>query len=526
MKYHWLLPLVWLCISSAMPVRSNSKWLNDASSKYVVNGTAIPDIDFDIGESYAGLLPVTSARDETDNLYFWFFPTSTKEFRKKKEIVIWLGGGPGCSSLFGLSHENGPFLWKPGMKKPLKNPWAFNTLTNVVWVDQPVTTGFAKGKATAKNDDQVAKQFLGFWKNFVNVFDVRRYNIYIATESYGGMYGPYIAKHFIKSPVYIFKGLLIYDGIMFDRHIQTNVVVSSFTDMNRDNLPVDEETRQQWHNTAHDCNFTSYEKTYLKYPPFGPPPTQLPGYKEGAEGFVFPRPECVNLFTTVFDKITELNPCASMYNIMSKCPPQYDPIKGSDGPWFDREDVKAAINAPMDVAWVPCRDKVFANARDESPPSGGDVLPFVIDETQNVIIAHGAMDFYLPMNGVLLGIQGMTWGDKMGFQTAPKDPFIVPRYNDGPASSSYAHDLPSGTGIIGTTHHERGLTFVATKLAGHEGSGDSPAGALRHLEKLTGWVNTLSSHAPFTLPEIRIVSQPPGEVPNGVVPIPCFGSSC
>ncbi|KAG8423721.1 hypothetical protein J3458_000589 [Metarhizium acridum] len=471
-------------------------------------------------------MPVTSRQNETNNLYFWFFPAATKEFRAKKEIVIWLNGGPGCSSLFGLSHENGPFLWKPGMKKPQKNPWAFNLLTNVVWVEQPVTTGFSRGKATAKNEDQLADQFLGFWQNFVKTFDMRKHDIYIATEAYGGMYGPYIAKHFIKSPWYTFKGLLIYDGIMFDRHIQTNVVVSSYTDMNRDILPVDDDTRQPWHNTAHDCGFTSYEKKYLQYPPAGPPPTHAPGYEEGSGGFWYPRRACVDLFANVFDKITELNPCATMYNVMNKCPPQFDPIKGSDRPWFDREDVKEAINAPLDVKWAVCRDKVFANARDESYPSGRDVLPYVIDETNNVIIAHGAMDFYLPMNGVLLGIQGMTWGGKMGFQTAPKDPFIVPKYNDGPSSSSYAHNLPSGTGVIGTTHHERGLTFVATQLAGHEGPGDSPAGALRHLEKLTGRVDSLSSHAPFTLPEIRHVAQPPGEVTKGVVPIPCFGRGC
>jgi carboxypeptidase D len=39
-----------------------------------VNGSAIPDVDFDVGESYAGLLPVSQAANETKKLFFWYGP--------------------------------------------------------------------------------------------------------------------------------------------------------------------------------------------------------------------------------------------------------------------------------------------------------------------------------------------------------------------------------------------------------------------------------------------------------------------
>jgi carboxypeptidase D len=73
-----------------------------------VDGSAIPDVPFDLGESYAGLLPISSDEDETRKLYFWFFPSTNPN--ATNEITMWFNGGPGCSSLSGLLTENGPFV--------------------------------------------------------------------------------------------------------------------------------------------------------------------------------------------------------------------------------------------------------------------------------------------------------------------------------------------------------------------------------------------------------------------------------
>lgn len=54
----------------------------------------------------------------------------------------------------------------------------------MVWVDQPVTTGYSTGQATAKDEYDVAKQFLGFFKNFVDTFSLHGYKVYVAGESY------------------------------------------------------------------------------------------------------------------------------------------------------------------------------------------------------------------------------------------------------------------------------------------------------------------------------------------------------
>ena len=62
-----------------------------------------------------------------------------------------------------------------------------HNLTNVVWVEQPAGTGFSSFGDTpqATNEIEVADQFLGFWKNFVETFALQGRKVYITGESYG-----------------------------------------------------------------------------------------------------------------------------------------------------------------------------------------------------------------------------------------------------------------------------------------------------------------------------------------------------
>jgi hypothetical protein len=76
--------------------------------EYVVNGTGIPGVNFDVGESYAGLMPITTNPNGTDKFYFWFFPTTNTDPAAQEEILIWLNGGPGKMNLYSpLMKSNG-----------------------------------------------------------------------------------------------------------------------------------------------------------------------------------------------------------------------------------------------------------------------------------------------------------------------------------------------------------------------------------------------------------------------------------
>jgi carboxypeptidase D len=66
----------------------------------------------------------------------------------------------------------------------MKNPYSWAKYTNMLWVEQPVGTGFAQGKVEARNEISIAKDFVGFFKNFEKLFGIENYKIYVTGESY------------------------------------------------------------------------------------------------------------------------------------------------------------------------------------------------------------------------------------------------------------------------------------------------------------------------------------------------------
>ncbi|OAA68457.1 serine carboxypeptidase [Niveomyces insectorum RCEF 264] len=492
------------------------RFLNANTSSFAVNGTGIPDVTFDVGESYAGSLPLSSDPNDANKLFFWFFPSTNPD--ASQEIVIWLNGGPGCSSLEGLIQENGPFIWQYGTFRPVPNTWSWNKLSNIVYIEQPVGTGFSVGEVTAANEEDVASQFLGFWKNFVDTFSLQGYKIYVTGESYAksrGMYCPYIASAMLDAKdktYYNASGVLIYDPVVGYDDIQTSVPATAFVDYWSGLFSFNDSFLADLHARDESCGYSDYLNKYLVYPPAGEQPTNFT-WRHNTDS------DCRRLYSDIIFASLVVNPCWDIYHVATTCPVLWD-VLGSPGTddysppgatiYFQRDDVKKAIHAPQNVTWEDCANiNVFVH-RDRSLPSGLSVLPQVIDATQNVIIGHGALDFVLVANGTLLTIQNMTWGGKRGFQAPPTEPMYVPFHDDFVTGSA------AGSGVMGTVHTERGLTYVGVALSGHMIPQYAPSVAYRHLELLLGRIPSLASQAPFTTD--ANVTQPDGALGDGNAP--------
>ena len=73
--------------------------------------------------------------------------------------------------------------------------------------------------------------------------------------------------------------------------------------------------------------------------------------------------------------------------------------------YFNRTDVKKAINAPLDVDWVECSQlNVFntSDGLDGSLPPALTVLPSVIEKNTRTVVVHGLADYILNAEGFVL----------------------------------------------------------------------------------------------------------------------------
>ena len=159
---------------------------------------------------YSGLIPIT-AGDTSRELFFIFQP---KIGDPSDELIIWLNGGPGCSSLEGFFQENGRYVWHAGTQAVVENPYTWVNTGNLLWVEQPVGTGYTVGTPTATSEEQIAKDFVGFLDNFQKTFGITKFKIYVTGESYAGRYVPYISAAILdKNDATNFNlgGAMVYD---------------------------------------------------------------------------------------------------------------------------------------------------------------------------------------------------------------------------------------------------------------------------------------------------------------------------
>lgn len=152
-----------------------------SADKFLVG--SLPNVNFSLPKSWAGQISVPNTTN--DELFFWLFEAETKT----NDLIIWLNGGPGCSSLSGLTKENGPLYFPGNVTSPQMNPYSWTKLASVLYIDQPVGTGFSGGSDEATTNAQLTQEFYGFLKGFYNVFPyLLSKDTYLMGESYAGIY--------------------------------------------------------------------------------------------------------------------------------------------------------------------------------------------------------------------------------------------------------------------------------------------------------------------------------------------------
>eukprot|EP01104_Vermistella_antarctica_P000181 TRINITY_DN1020_c1_g3_i1.p1 TRINITY_DN1020_c1_g3~~TRINITY_DN1020_c1_g3_i1.p1 ORF type:complete len:987 (-),score=205.75 TRINITY_DN1020_c1_g3_i1:33-2993(-) len=169
-------------------------------------------------QSHAGY--VTVDKKLGAHLFYWYFEARSNV--TDAPVILWLNGGPACSSLIGLFQELGPFYVNETTRELETNPHSWNNDYGLLFIDQPVGTGFsyvedAEGYVT--NEGKLADEMdIGLHAIYNDVPQLQGRDFYIFGESYAGKYIPAITTRLLKAneageePTIPLKGIGIGNG--------------------------------------------------------------------------------------------------------------------------------------------------------------------------------------------------------------------------------------------------------------------------------------------------------------------------
>ncbi|XP_022776394.1 serine carboxypeptidase-like 50 [Durio zibethinus] len=177
----------------------------------------------------SGYLPVNPATGSA--IFYTFYEAqSPTSHLSETPLLIWLQGGPGCSSMIGNLFELGP--WRvvsshkqnPDHLSLERNPGSWNRLFGLLFLDNPIGTGFSIASTPQeipRDQHSVAKHLFAAITSFISsdpLFKCRP--IYITGESYAGKYVPAIGYYILNKNVQLpvskrvnLRGVAIGDGL-------------------------------------------------------------------------------------------------------------------------------------------------------------------------------------------------------------------------------------------------------------------------------------------------------------------------
>jgi len=172
----------------------------------------------DTVKQHAGFFQLGS---QDKKYFFWMFESRSNP--ATDATIMWLTGGPGCSSQLALLVENGPCKVKAGGAQSATdttlNPHSWNAQANLLYVDQPPGTGFSEGDFD-HDEAGVAEDMYQFLQAFFAAYPQYNTRFFITGESYGGHYVPAVSNRVFEGnqreegpTVIALEGLAVGNGL-------------------------------------------------------------------------------------------------------------------------------------------------------------------------------------------------------------------------------------------------------------------------------------------------------------------------
>ncbi|WKA01123.1 hypothetical protein VitviT2T_019421 [Vitis vinifera] len=355
-----------------------------------------PNVGF---SQYSGYITVDPRAGRA--LFYWLIEAPKSRGPASRPLILWLNGGPGCSSVaYGASEEVGPFRVRPDGKTLHLNPYAWNAEANLLFLDSPAGVGFSYSNTSSDlpnvGDKRTAKDAYKFLINWLQRFPQYKHRpFYIAGESYAGHYIPELSQIIVqrnkgmKNPAINFKGFLLGNPLIDDYY---------------DNKG----THEFWwsHGLISDSTYEALKEACAN------------------DTFLFPKDKCNNALTGAYKEFGDIDP----YNIYSgpcrevatlgnnsKLPLPWT-FRGNDEcivrytrKYMNRGEVQKAFHANvthLPYSWATCSSIVRRNWSD-SPKSMLPIFKQLISAGIRIWLFSGDTDAVLPLTATRYSIKAL-----------------------------------------------------------------------------------------------------------------------
>ncbi|VYS56902.1 unnamed protein product [Arabidopsis thaliana] len=157
-------------------------------------------LPFELETGYIGV-----GEEEEVQLFYYFIKSERNP--QEDPLLLWLSGGPGCSSISGLLYENGPVnvkieVYNGTLPSLVSTTYSWTKVSSIIYLDQPVGTGFSYSRTKLVNkpsDSGEAKrihEFLHKWLGKHQEFSSNPF--YVGGDSYCGMVIPALVQEISK----------------------------------------------------------------------------------------------------------------------------------------------------------------------------------------------------------------------------------------------------------------------------------------------------------------------------------------
>ncbi|KAF6165042.1 hypothetical protein GIB67_000626 [Kingdonia uniflora] len=431
--------LLFLCLVVSSSTSSSSEGGEEGDRIRSLPGQ--PKVSF---QQFSGYVTVDKAAGRA--LFYWLTEAAVPD-PISKPLVIWLNGGPGCSSVaYGASEEIGPFRLNRNGSGLCLNKFSWNSNANLLFLETPAGVGFSYSNRSSDlfnaGDQTTAKDSLEFLIGWLNRFPrYKNREVYLTGESYAGHYVPQLAREIMlhntraKHPINL-RGIMVGNAVTDNYYDNIGTVTYWWS-----HAMISDKTYNQLLNT---CDFRAQKNSNECETAYSYAMDQEFGNIDQYNIYALPCNKSDGSSTIIRQSLRLPHRPRQMIRQISG----YDPCTEKHAEvYYNRPDVQRALHAnvtKIPYKWTACSDTLNRNWNDTAV----SILPIykeMIASGLRIWVFSGDVDSVVPVTATRFSLGRLKLATKI-----PWYPWYVKKQ------------------VGGWTEVYEGLTFATVRGAGHE----------------------------------------------------------